>query len=121
LADSIQLLGIQVSAALGVTQEERNLRRPVEIDLELQCDLCSSAASDELRDTLDYVAVFELVARVAGCEHRLVEALAERICSALFAAFPRIEEVRIEARKIAPLPGAVRTAGVKLVRRRAPE
>lgn len=119
MADSIQIQGIHVPAALGVSEAERALRRPVEIDLELESDLSRAAISDELRETIDYVAVFELISRIASCEHRLVEALAERICGALLDAFPRIDEVRIEARKIAPLPGAVRSAGVRLARRRA--
>src|SRR5262245_49522059 len=119
MADAIQIRGIQVAAALGVSAGERALRRPVEIDLDLVCDLARSAASDELADTIDYVAVWEIVARTAAGECRLVEALAERICSALLAALPAVQEVQIELRKIAPLPGAARSAGVRLARRRA--
>jgi dihydroneopterin aldolase len=119
MSDSIQIRGIQVPAALGVTSGERALRRPVEIDLDLDCDLARSARSDELVDTIDYVAVWETIAKVAGAECHLVEALAERICSALLAGFPGVEQVRIELRKLAPLPGAVRSAGVKLIRRRS--
>ena len=118
MADSIQLWGIQVPAALGVTEAERLLRRPVEIDLELETDLYRAAASDDLPDTVDYVAVFEVISRIAGREHHLVETLAERICEALLSAFPRVDQVRIDARKVAPLPGAVRSAGVRLARRR---
>jgi dihydroneopterin aldolase len=118
MADSIRMRGIQLPAALGVSAGERALRRPVEIDLDLHCDLGRSAATDDLGDTVDYVAVWETIARVMGAEFRLAEALAERICAELFATFDRLEEVRIEVRKLAPLPGAVRTAGVELTRRR---
>lgn len=118
MTDSVQLRGIQVPSPLGVTEAERALRRPVEIDLDLLGDLRPSAASDDLEDTIDYVEIFQTVSRVAGAEHRLVEALAQDVCQALLRAFPRMEEVRIEVRKIAPLAGAVRSAGVRLVRRR---
>jgi dihydroneopterin aldolase len=109
---------MQVPALLGVSEAERALLRPVEIDLDLHCDLRTPGESDDLRDTIDYVAIWEIVSRIAGSEHRLVEALGERICAALLDAFPTINEVRIEVRKIAPLPGAVRSAGVHLMRRR---
>jgi dihydroneopterin aldolase len=118
MRDSIQIRGIQVPAALGVSSGERALRRPVEIDLDLDCDLSRSARSDQLADTIDYVAVWETVAKVAAAECHLVEALAERICAALLAGFPGLEVVRIELRKPAPLPGAVRSAGVRLTRGR---
>jgi dihydroneopterin aldolase len=119
MADSIQIRGILVPAALGVTATERALRRPVEIDLDLDCDLRRSAASDDLKDTVDYVAVYDVAARTAARDHSLVEALAQEICDGLLAAFPALDLVRIELRKLAPLPGAVRSAGVRLERRRA--
>jgi dihydroneopterin aldolase len=57
--------------------------------------------------------------KVASAEFRLVEALGQRICTELFARFPGVEQIRIEIRKPAPIPGAVRSAGVVLVRRRS--
>ena len=118
VADSIRMRGIQLPVALGVSAGERSLRRPVEIDLDLHCDLARSGSTDDLTDTIDYVAVWETLAKVASAEFRLVEALAERICAELFASFRTLEQVRIEVRKLAPLPGAVRTAGVELTRLR---
>ena len=116
--DAILIEGIQVPAALGVSAGERALRRPVRIDLELLRDLSGSGRSDELDDTVDYAQVYETVVKVAGGrEHRLVEALAERIVEALFENFP-IDGVRVEIRKIAPVAGSLQHAGVRLQRSR---
>lgn len=116
--DAILIEGIQVPAALGVSAGERALRRPVRIDLELRCDLGASGRSDELADTVDYAQVYETVAKVAGGrEHRLVEALGERIAEALFEGFP-IDALRIEIRKLAPVSGPLQHAGVRLERSR---
>ena len=116
--DAILIEGIQVPAALGVSEGERALRRPVRIDLELLRDLSVSGGSDELDDTVDYAQVYETVAKVAGGrEHRLVEALGERIVEALFENFP-IDAVRIEIRKLAPVAGSLKHAGVRLERSR---
>jgi len=116
--DSILLEGMQIPAALGVTAAERRMRRPVRIDLELELPLARAGRSDRIADTIDYGEVFRIVAEVAGGgEHRLVEALGERIAAALFARFP-IRNILITIRKTSPLPGTVDHTGVRLSRRR---
>ena len=116
--DSILLEGMQIPAALGVTAAERRMRRPVRVDLELDLPLSRAGRSDRIADTIDYGDVFRVVEEVAGArEHRLVEALGERIAAALFEAFP-IERIVVTIRKTSPLPGAVDRTGVRLMRRR---
>jgi dihydroneopterin aldolase len=113
------LEGIQVPAALGVSAQERALRRPVWIDVELACDLARAGRSDDLADTLDYAQVYRTVAEVAGGgEHHLVEALAQRVADALLAALPAVREVRLRVRKVAPIAGPVQFAGVRVTRGR---
>lgn len=116
--DLILLEGMQIPAALGVTAAERRMRRPVRIDLELHLPLARAGRSDRIADTIDYGDVFRIVEEVAGAgEHRLVEALGERVAAALFEHFP-IERIVISIRKTSPLPGAVDHTGVRLTRRR---
>jgi len=105
--DVILLEGIEVPASLGVTEAERRMRRPVRLDLELGFDLGAAGASDDLSETIDYGELYEVVAKVAGGrEHRLVEALAERIVAALFDNFS-IESVRLTVRKSKPIAGVL--------------
>ncbi|MBW2295786.1 MAG: dihydroneopterin aldolase, partial [Deltaproteobacteria bacterium] len=105
--DVILLEGIEVPASLGVTEAERRMRRPVRLDLELGFDLGASGASDDLSETIDYGELYEAVAKVAGGrEHRLVEALGERIVAALFENFP-IDWVRLTVRKSKPIAGVL--------------
>ena len=117
--DAILLENIQVPAALGVTAEEREMRRPVRIDLELGRNLAPAGSSDRIEDTIDYGDVYRIVEAVAGDgEHRLVEALAERVADALLGGFD-IEWVRVSVRKSRPLAGVVESAGVRVTRQRA--
>ena len=117
--DAILLENIQVPAALGVTAEEREMRRPVRIDLELGRNLAPAGSSDRIEDTIDYGDVYRIVEAVAGGgEHRLVEALAERVADALLGGFD-IEWVRVSVRKSRPLAGVVESAGVRVTRKRA--
>ncbi len=114
--DVILLEGVEVPASLGVTEAERRIRRPVRLDLELGFDLSRAGRSDDLAETLDYGELYEVVAKVAGGrEHRLVEALGERIVSALFENFP-IDSVRLTVRKSKPIAGVLDWAGIRITR-----
>ena len=116
--DRILLEGIEVPAALGVTSAERRMRRPVRLDLELGFDLRPSGQSDDLAQTIDYGEIFEVVEKVAGGrEHKLAEALGERIAAALFENFP-IDSVTLTVRKSKPIAGVLKWAGVRIERSR---
>ncbi|MFB0977119.1 MAG: dihydroneopterin aldolase [Myxococcota bacterium] len=116
--DIILLEGIEVPAALGVTEAERQMRRPVRLDLELGFDLRPSGQTDDLSQTIDYGQIYEVVEKVAGGrEHKLVEALGERIANALFENFP-VESVQLTVRKSKPIAGVLDWAGVRITRTR---
>ena len=116
--DVILLQGIQVPAALGVTVAERRLRRPVLLDLEVEGDLRRAGRSDRIRDTLHYRRIFEVVEDVASHqEHKLVEALGERIARAVLDKFDA-DAVTVTVRKPTPIAGVLRYAGVRVRRTR---
>ncbi len=117
--DLILLQGIEVPAALGVSKAERSMRRLVVIDLELGCDLARAGKTDRLAQTIDYGEIYRAVEDVAGKrEHRLVEALAERIAGALLQSFP-IQSCSVTVRKPTPVAGSLRHAGVRISRTKA--
>ncbi len=104
--DRITLRGMLFLARHGVTLEERMEPQPFEVDVELAADLDRAAASDELADTIDYSAVFSLVARIVEEESfRLIEALAGTIADAVLESTgARSVVVRVRKPR-APLPG----------------
>jgi len=119
--DKILLEGIEVPAALGVTAAERRMRRPVRLDLEVGHDLRAAGRSDQIRRTLHYQHVFDVVAEVAGNrEHKLVEALGERIAEAVLSEFDA-EWVRVTVRKPKPISGVLEYAGICITRWREPD
>lgn len=118
MPDVILLEGIQVPAALGVTAAERRTRRPVLLDLEVERDLRAAGRSDRIRHTLHYKRIFEVVEDVASNqEHRLVEALGDRIARAVLAKFDA-DRVTVTVRKPTPIAGVLRYAGVRISRSR---
>jgi dihydroneopterin aldolase len=113
--DTIVLEGLEVPAALGVSRAERAMRRPALIDVALRLDLARAGRSDRLADTIDYAALHAAIEEVARGEHRLVEALAERIAQRLLSGFP-IESCTVTVRKPSPVAGTLKHAGVRITR-----
>ena len=118
MADVILLEGIQVPAALGVTAAERRMRRPVRLDVEVSRDLRAAGRSDRISQTIHYKRIFEVVEDMAARhEHKLVEALAERIARAVLEKFD-VDAVTVTVRKPKPIAGVLDHAGVRITRTR---
>jgi dihydroneopterin aldolase len=116
MADLILLEGIQVPAALGVTAAERRMRRPVLLDIAVARDLRAAGRSDRIRQTIHYKRIYEVVEDVAANqEHKLVEALGERIAQAILSKFDA-EAVTVTVRKPKPIAGVLDHAGVRITR-----
>jgi dihydroneopterin aldolase len=116
MADSILLEGIQVPAALGVTAAERRMRRPVLLDIAVVRDLRAAGRSDRIGQTIHYKRIYEVVEDVAANqEHKLVEALGERIAQAILSKFDA-EAVTVTVRKPKPIAGVLEHAGVRITR-----
>ncbi|HME68295.1 MAG TPA: dihydroneopterin aldolase [Myxococcota bacterium] len=116
MADLILLEGIQVPAALGVTAAERRMRRPVLLDIAVVRDLRAAGRSDRIGQTIHYKRIYEVVEDVAANqEHKLVEALGERIAQAILSKFDA-EAVTVTVRKPKPIAGVLDHAGVRITR-----
>jgi dihydroneopterin aldolase len=118
VSDTILLEGIQIPAALGVTAAERRMRRPVTLDVEVVHDLRAAGHSDQIRRTIQYERIFEVVEDVAANrEHRLVESLGERIASEILSRFS-VDSVTVTVRKPKPIAGVLDYAGIRITRDR---
>jgi len=117
--DKILLEGLSFFGRHGCHAAERELGQKFIVDIELECDLSASCASDDLNDTLDYVAIYNAAREVIEGESvQLLEVLAQRIAD--FALQDeRVDSawVRIKKPHIA-LPGALDFLGVEITRER---
>ncbi|HEX2194402.1 MAG TPA: dihydroneopterin aldolase [Candidatus Limnocylindria bacterium] len=122
MSDRISLRGMRFLGRHGVTLEERLEPQPIEVDVELEMDLERPSATDELADTIDYGAVFELVRGIVEQRSfRLLEALAGEVAGSLLGAHgddqPPMRAVEVRVRKPqAPLPGPFESVEVTLRR-----
>jgi dihydroneopterin aldolase len=119
--DRIELRGMRFLGRHGVTLEERMEPQPFEVDVMMWSSLEAAVRSDDLADTVDYSAVFSLVADVVqGESFRLIEALAGAIVEAVLESQPQVESIEVRVRKPqAPLPGTFEAVEAVLRRDRA--
>jgi dihydroneopterin aldolase len=117
--DRIELRGLRASGFCGVLPEEQSRRQPIEVDLDVVCDLAAASRSDDLADTVDYGALCATVeAIVTGERFALLERLAGRIADAVLGD-GRVQEVTVAVRKLRPpVAQQLDTSGVRLTRRR---
>jgi dihydroneopterin aldolase len=117
--DRIRLRNITVYGRHGVTEEERAVGRPFEIDIELACDLSCAGETDDLGTTIDYAAICQTVHRVneAG-PYMLLEAFAARMANDILVSFA-VDQVTVRVRKPHPPVGVlVEAAEVEITRSR---
>ncbi|ROH93167.1 dihydroneopterin aldolase [Stagnimonas aquatica] len=115
--DKVFIRQLEIQTHIGVHAWEHHIRRPLILDLDLGVDTREAAASDHIRDALDYKAVCDAIERlVRERQFQLLETFAESAARRLFEEFPLLS-LRLSVSK----PGAVtaaRTVGVEIERRR---
>ncbi len=118
-ADRITLRGMRFAGRHGALPGEQLTPQPFEVDIVVVMDLTPAAASDDLADTVDYAALFNLARSIVeDRSFRLIEAMAGAIADAVLAAYG-VNEVEVAVRKPqAPLPGEFETVEVRMRRRR---
>jgi dihydroneopterin aldolase len=106
MKDTIFLHGLKIDTVIGIWDWERKIRQTVVIDLEMSADIRKAAASDSIKDTMNYKGVAKRVIQfVSESDFHLIETLAERIATIVMDEFG-ISWVRVKANK----PGAIRGA-----------
>ncbi|MCF6218116.1 MAG: dihydroneopterin aldolase [Gammaproteobacteria bacterium] len=104
--DIIYIRDLKIDTVIGVFDWERQITQTISFDVDMATDIRKAAASDELRDTLDYKAVSKrLIEFVSSSDFQLVETLAERICEIIMVEF-KVPWVRLRLNKRGALRGA---------------
>ena len=103
MTDKFILTGLELFGRHGCSAEERKYTQPFIVDAELYFDISKAAATDDLADTIDYVAVLaDIKAIVEGTSRNLIETVAQEIAAVLLSNYPILDAVKIILRKPAP-------------------
>ena len=111
--------GIKFHGYHGLTRIEREIGVRYSVDVDLDCDLEAAAASDQVKDTIDYRAVHHTVVEIGRKgSYRLIETLAAKIADAMLAR-TKAAAVTVRVLKETPiLDGIVDSVSVELRRER---
>ncbi len=106
---TITIRGAEVYAHHGVGDAEQELGGRYSFDLSYRTDIAAAAGSDELAQTVDYVAVYNAARDViVNTRRHLLESIVSEIGRVLLDRFPEITSVDVRLRKMhAPILGIV--------------
>lgn len=109
----IDLQGLRFHAFHGLYEEEKKLGNEFEVDVVVHY----TAQGDLIRhieDTVNYVAVYEVVKRNMSMPTPLLETLVQQIAVEIATQFPSVERISVSIRKLhPPIVSFVGSVGVK--------
>lgn len=113
--DIIYLNDLRIETVIGIYDWERRTKQTVILDIEMAADISKAAASDDIKDTLDYKSVAKrIIAFVEESEFQLVETLAEKVAHIILSEFD-VPWCRLRLNKQGALRG-VKDVGVVIER-----
>jgi len=116
--DVIRLANMTFYGYHGVSAAEKETGRRFEIDCELEADLAAPGVTDQLSDTVDYVAVYGCIREVVeGKAFSLLESLATTLANVILEKFPVYRVTLRVRKKIPPIPGNIEHIEIEVTRR----
>ncbi len=113
----IELEGMHFYAYHGHFEAEQIVGNDFIVDLQIKTDCTKAALSDNLKDALNYQAVYTLIQKGMNLKSRLLENVAKRILDALFAEFPDLQNAKVKVSKMnPPMGGEIEKVSVTLER-----
>lgn len=113
---TIALEGLEFFAYHGVYAEEQKIGNRYQIDIQISTDFSEAADTDNLKDTVNYGDLYEIIAGVMKIKAKLLEHIAQLIISSVRERYPNIDKVEVSVSKFNPPIGGVCTrAKVTLV------
>ncbi|WP_298303292.1 dihydroneopterin aldolase [Flavobacterium sp.] len=99
---TIKLQNIRTFSFHGCLEEEGKIGSDYRVDLEIKTDLRKSSLTDELKDTVDYVLLNQIVVEEMDIRAKLLEHVAHRIITRIFKEIPSVSRILLAVSKLNP-------------------
>ena len=110
----IYLKNIRLYAFHGCMDEEEKIGSDYVVNLVVDTDLNRSSKTDDLKDTVDYVALHAIVKAEMEERAKLLEHVADRIINKIMIDFPAVKKASVKvAKKNPPIGGSVEEVAVE--------
>lgn len=112
---TIKITGMEFYAYHGCMEEEAVVGGKYIVNVEISANVQNSFHSDNIKDTVDYVTLYELVKTEMMVRSKLIEHVAGRIMKKIKDLHKKIYSVKVEIIKIKPpIPGNVESVSFVL-------
>lgn len=98
----IELNGIHCYAFHGCMPEEKKTGGKYKVDVIIYYDFENAADTDELKDTVDYCIVYNIVQKEMNIPTKLIETVAKKIALNIKSYYPETEKIQVRVTKISP-------------------
>ena len=102
---TISVEGMEFYAYHGCFKEEQVIGTRFTVDLFMETETYEAEISDNLSKTVDYQAIYGLVAEEMGIKSKLLEHVARRILDRMAKEYPQISSAKIKISKMNPPVG----------------
>jgi dihydroneopterin aldolase len=115
----IKVENIRVFAYHGCLKEETKIGSDYRVDLKVEVDLQTSAKTDELRDTVDYVFLNRIIKEEMNIASHLLETVCRRILDRIFNEDKLVKKATVWVSKLnPPIGGDVARVTIKMTDKR---
>ena len=99
-SDCIKLANMGFYAFHGTSKAEKEVGQRFYLDVEMFLNLREAGTSDNIRFTVNYAHVYDLISGVTKKrKYNLLEALAEDIVDEILNHYPQLDRIRVKVRK----------------------
>ncbi|MBT8203999.1 MAG: dihydroneopterin aldolase [Eudoraea sp.] len=111
----VRVDNIRLYAYHGCLEEEGLIGSDYRVDVEVVADLDKASLSDDLKDTVDYVSLYNIVKSEMAMRSKLLEHVGKRILDRIFQELLPVYEAAVTISKInPPMGGDVEAVSVTL-------
>lgn len=104
--DLIEIKQLKVFSTIGVYDWEQQIKQALLLDIEVACDICEIAKTDDLEQTFDYAQMSQAICDFLQAQpFKLIETLAQSVADFLHRTF-KITNIRLRVTK----PNAIANA-----------
>ena len=115
----IKVENIRLFSHHGCLKEETKIGSEYRVDLKVEANLQTSAKTDKLTDTVDYVLLNRIVKEEMDIPSQLLETVAKRILNRIFKEDQLVKKATVWVRKLnPPIGGDVAEVSVTMKRKR---
>jgi dihydroneopterin aldolase len=115
MKNKINIEGIKLYAFHGCLEEEAKIGANYIVDVYMTTDFSKAAISDDLNETIDYCAIYDISKKQMGVRSKLIEQVCKRIFDEVVFNFKTITHLKVKVTKLLPpMNGNVEKVSVEI-------